>query len=108
MNITPEMERELKVEGQKARQRAQEDIQDIESLAGNSAFNRYWVRRLGELHNVEVNKALHAKTAEEREGARHRAIILRELADMPAQDRQQCEKFLRTPDAGPRLPTQAG
>ena len=91
-----------------AKQRAQEDVMDIDALSQNQPFNRYWVRRLRELHNAEVLTALEGKTVEAREAARHRAVLLRELADLPAKDRQQCDKFLRTPDSGPRMPQQAG
>lgn len=93
---------------QQARQRAQEDVQDIDALATSQPFSRYWVRRMNDLYHENVATALNAKSAEDREAARHRARLLRELADLPATDRALCEKFLKTPDNPQRQVQQAG
>lgn len=93
---------------EQARQQAQEDIQDIEALATSQPFNRYWVRKLNALYQAEVEASLTAKTVEERERSRHRSLVLRELTQMPANDRQSCENFLRAQDTSQRGPVQVG
>lgn len=90
------------------RQNAQDDLTDIEALSSSQPFNRYFARRLNALYRDAVTVSLTAKTVEEREAARHRANLLNELSNMPAADREKCEKFLRTPEPGPTRPTQAG
>lgn len=93
---------------QQARQRAQEDVQDIDALSSSQPFKRYWSRRLNDLYHENVATALNAKTADEREAARHRARLLRELADLPAVDRASAEKMLKTPAPSHPMPQQAG
>lgn len=93
---------------QQARQRAQEDIQDIDALASSQPFNRYWVRKLNARYADEVEASLTSKTVEEREQARSQALALRALTQLPASDRKSCENFLRTPDHQQRGPVQVG
>lgn len=93
---------------QQAREAAQRDISDIDLLAKNEPFNRYWVGRLNSLFNKERENSLTESTVDLREIARIRAKLLRELTQMPAMDRQSCEKFLSTPLPTERRPQQVG
>lgn len=102
---------EQKIHDQKIRDAAQRDIQDIDALAKSEAFNRYFVGQLNRLHKENVDAALTTEKPDEREKARHRAVFIRELMEMPAKHRASCEKLLRSPivdhDAKPR-PMQVG
>ena len=102
---------EQKVHEQKIRDAAQRDIADIDTLSKSEAFNRYFVGQLNRLYHDNVDMALKAKGADEREKARHCAVFIKELTEMPASQRQACEKILRTPIVDhdkPQRPVQVG
>jgi hypothetical protein len=88
---------------QREKQRAAEDIADIEALAKTPAFERYWVRRLNERYRTELASALHGGNAETREQARVRAVLLEQITKMPAEDRMAAQKVLeRAEDPHPK------
>lgn len=90
------------------RQQAAQDIADIDALAKFEPFNRYWARRLNEMYQRQVSTALSGGTPADREECRVRANLLRELTQLPAQDRQACENVLaRKEQAGMPVPKQA-
>ena len=93
---------------EQARQHALDDVEDIDALAKSHPFNRYFVRKLNTLYKDALATSLTGKTPEDRERGRHRANLLNELAEMPANDRQTAEKFLRSPDPVKSGPTQVG
>lgn len=106
---------EQKVHDQKIREAAQSDISDIDTLKESKAFNRYFVGQLNRLYreNVDVSLGIGAggETVEGREKARHRAVFIKELMDMPAKQRASCEAELRKPIIDydrPQKPVQVG
>lgn len=95
---------EQKIYDQQLRDAAQRDIQDIDALAKSEGFNRYFVSQLNRLHRENVDMALTAEKPEDREKARHRAVFIRELTEMPAKHRESAEKLLRKPVVDPTAP----
>ena len=94
---------------QLARQQAGQDIADIEFLAKNDQFNRYWLRRLNAKHAaVEKSFKYDALTGEQREAKRQQMLAYEELRDMPATDRSVCQRQLEAPPPVPgQRPMQA-
>ena len=90
------------------RERAQQDLTDIEALSKSQPFNRYFVAELNRIHTESVEQALSAKSPEDREKGRHCALLIREIMDMPAQHRQIHERFLRSPEPTQQRPVQVG
>lgn len=90
------------------RETAQRDLLDIEALAKNTEFNRFWVPKLDALYRFEVESSLTSMTVELREAARYRALALRELTKMPARERESCERLLKTELPSAPRPTQVG
>jgi len=103
--MTPDEQRHHQ---QKIRGAAQQDISDIDALAKNDPFNRYFVGQINRLFQDEREMALTAKLPEDRDRARHRAVLLRELTQMPAKHRESAEKLLMTPLPQDRGPVQVG
>lgn len=99
---------EQRIHDQKIREAAQSDISDIDALAESKPFNRYFVGQLNRLYreNVDVSLGIGVggETIEGREKARHRAVFIKELMEMPAKQRQSCENVLRTPIVDPTQP----
>lgn len=92
----------------KHREQAQQGISDIDALAKSEPFNRYFVGRLNGLYRKELDFSLSAATVELREKARVRAVLLKELADMPGADRLSFTKTLEQPLPQDRGPIQVG
>ena len=85
-------------EQQLARQRAGQDIADIEFLAKCEPFQRYWARRLQDKHGVvEKSFKYDALTPEQREAKRQQMLAYEEMRDMPNVDRGVCQKLLEAP-----------
>ena len=103
--MTPDEQRHHQ---QKIRAAAQQDISDIDALAKSEPFNRYFVGQINRLFQEEREKALTGATGKERTKARHRAVLLRELTQMPAKHRESAEKLLMTPPPQDRGPVQVG
>lgn len=95
---------EQKVHDQRIREAAQSDITDIDALKDSKPFNRYFIGQLNRLYRENVDMALGGDTVDKREQARHRATFIKELMDMPAKQRQSCEKILRAPIVDPMAP----
>ena len=95
---------EQKIHDQKIRDAAQRDVVDIEALSKSEPFNRYFIGQLNRLYRENVGLALTGSTLDDREKARHRATFINELMEMPAKQRETCEKLLRTPIVDPTQP----
>ena len=99
---------EQKIHDQKIRDAAQRDVVDIEALSKSEPFNRYFIGQLNRLYreNVDVSLGLApgGETHDGREKGRHRAVFIKELMEMPAKQRETCEKLLRTPIVDPTQP----
>ncbi len=97
-------------EQQLFRQRAGQDIADIEALASTPAFGRYWMRRLQDKHALaEKSFKYDVLSPEDREAKRQQMLAFEELRDMASKDRVACQKILESaaPVPGQR-PMQAG
>jgi DNA-binding SARP family transcriptional activator len=92
----------------KKREAASQDLADIEALSKSAPFNRYFVGEINRLFQESQELALSGKTAEDRDRGRYRAMLLREISEMPAKHRAIAEAILSAPDIVEPRPTQAG
>lgn len=88
------------------RERATQDLGDIEGLQNYTPFNRYWVGRLNALFHSKLTASRKGGTPEAREQARIEANLLEELTQIPANDKKSCQAMLANPPQGMAQPRQ--